>query len=40
MSSEKRKKVAISMEQKPEALKRLDKGEFMQKMAEEYGVSC
>jgi transposase-like protein len=38
MSSEKRKKVVASMEQKLEALQRLDKGETMQKVAEEYGV--
>jgi uncharacterized protein YerC len=39
MSSEKRKKVVVSMEQKLEALQRLNKGETMQKVAEEYGVS-
>jgi transposase-like protein len=38
MSSEKRKKVVVSMEQKLEALQRLDKGETMHKVAEEYGV--
>jgi hypothetical protein len=34
-SSEKRKKVVVSMEEKLEALQRLDKGESMQKLAEE-----
>jgi hypothetical protein len=38
MSSEKRKKVVVSMEQKLEALQKLDKGETKQKVAEEYGV--
>ncbi|XP_060616128.2 jerky protein homolog-like isoform X3 [Anolis sagrei] len=35
----KRKKVVVSMEQKLEAIKRLDKGEMMQKVANEYGVA-
>ncbi|KAM6459279.1 jerky protein homolog-like [Liasis olivaceus] len=34
----KRKKVVVSMEQKIEAIKRLDKGETMQKVADNYGV--
>jgi hypothetical protein len=38
MSSEKRKKVLVSMKQKREALQRLNKGETVQKVAEEYGV--
>lgn len=34
----KRKKVVVSMEQKLEAIKRLDKGETMQKVADDFGV--
>lgn len=36
----KRKKVFLSMEDKLEALKRLDKGETSQKIADHYGVGC
>jgi hypothetical protein len=39
MSSEKRKKVVVSMEQRLEALQRLDKGENIKKVAEEHGVA-
>nr|XP_016847311.1 PREDICTED: jerky protein homolog-like isoform X1 [Anolis carolinensis] len=35
----KRKKVVVSMEQKLEAIKRLDKGEKMKDVADEYGVA-
>ncbi|XP_042315488.1 jerky protein homolog-like [Sceloporus undulatus] len=34
----KRKKVVVSMEQKLEAIKRLDNGETLQKVADDYGV--
>jgi hypothetical protein len=38
MTSEKRKKVVLSIEQQPEALKKLDKGEYMQKFASKLSV--
>lgn len=38
MSSEKRKKVVVSIETKLEALKRLDRGETMQQIASDLGV--
>ena len=34
----KRQKVVVSMEQKLEAIKRLDKGETMQNVADDFGV--
>uniref|UniRef100_A0A1B6DA07 HTH CENPB-type domain-containing protein n=1 Tax=Clastoptera arizonana TaxID=38151 RepID=A0A1B6DA07_9HEMI len=38
MEKQKRKKIVLSMQDKLKALKRLDKGETMQKVTDDYGV--